>query len=431
MLLAKQGRRVRILEKMDRVGGRCSAIEAEGFRFDVGPTFFLYPRVLKDIFAELELDLFKEVPMTKLDPQYRIDFGESGHLDATPDFEAMEREIARFSPDDAGTFRKFMDENRKKLASFRPILESPFSSALDLMRPEYLKALPWLRPWHSVGSDLQRYFKDPRLGIAFSFQSKYLGMSPFRCPSLFTILAFLEYEYGVFHPTGGCSAVSERMAELAQEMGVDIRLGEPVESLEFDGRRVTGVQTPERLYTTDALVINADFAHSMTKLVPNALRRRWSDRRIAKTKFSCSTVMMYLGIEGQYDLPHHTIHIADDYQKNLKEIEQLKVLSDDPSFYVQNAVVTDSTLAPQGTSTLYVLVPVPNKTPSIDWSSERLPFRNRVVKQLEKIGIAGLEDRIRFEKIVTPDDWEHGLRSPQRSHVQYGTQSRSNAASTS
>ena len=405
MLLAKQGRHVRVIEKMHRVGGRCSAIETNGFRFDVGPTFFLYPRVLEEIFAEVGFDLFDEVQMKKLDPQYRIDFGDRGRIDATPNLSAMEEEISRFSPADAGAFSKFMTDNRQKLESFRPILESPFSSVLDLIKPEYLKALPWLRPWHSVGSDLRNYFKDPRVGIAFSFQSKYLGMSPFQCPSLFTILAFLEYEYGVFHPIGGCSAVSERMAELATEMGVDIRLGEAVEQLEFSGRKVVGVTTSDGSYSTDTLVINADFANSMTKLVPDQLRRRWSDQKLSKTKFSCSTFMLYLGIEGRYDLPHHTIHIADDYHRNLNEIEKQKILSEDPSFYVQNACITDPTLAPDGMSTLYVLVPVPNNTSGIDWSEQKKTFRDHVIRRLAKIGITGLEERIRFEKVISPADW--------------------------
>ena len=260
MLLAKSGARVRILERLPRVGGRCSAIEAEGFRFDVGPTFFLYPRILQEIFSAVGRDLFSEVPMRRLDPQYRIAFGAGGKIDATPDVERMEREIATISPADASSFRKFMTDNREKLERFRPILESPYSSVLDLLRPSTLRALPLLKPWLSVGSELQRYFTDPRLGIAFSFQSKYLGMSPFRCPSLFSILAFLEYEHGVFHPTGGCSAVSERMADIAREMGVEIRLDESVERILFEGRKAVGVSTRKGDYRTDAMVINADFA---------------------------------------------------------------------------------------------------------------------------------------------------------------------------
>ena len=406
MLLASQGRRVRILERLPRVGGRCSAIEENGFRFDLGPTFFLYPRVLQEIFASAGYDLFKEVPMSKLDPQYRIHFGPGSQLDATPDIQRMEAEIARLSPHDAGAFTRFMNDNREKLRRFRPILESPFSSVFDLLRPSMLKAVPWLRPWHSVGSELQSYFADPRLVLAFSFQSKYLGMSPFQCPSLFTILAFLEYEYGVYHPTGGCSAVSERMAEIAQEMGVELHLNEPVEQLDFVGRQIVGVTTNRRRYPSSTLVINSDFARTMKRLVPDHLRKTWSDRKIAATKFSCSTFMMYLGVEGLYDLPHHTIHIASDYHRNLDEIENQRVLSADPSFYVQNAGVTDTTLAPQGHSTLYVLVPVTHQHPNVDWSKETPAFRDNVIRQLEKLGLTDLERRIRFEKIVTPDDWD-------------------------
>lgn len=407
MLLAHAGANVRILERLPHVGGRCAAIEEAGFRFDTGPTFFLYPRVISEIFATVGHDLFAEVPMTRLDPQYRVAFGAGGKLDATPDPERMEREIAAIAPADAASFRRFMEHNRTKLARFRPILESPFGSVLDLVRPSTLQAVPLLRPWLSVGAELQRYFSDPRLVIAFSFQAKYLGMSPFRCPSLFSILSFLEYEYGIFHPQGGCSAVSERMAAIARDLGVDIRLNEPVERILFSGKRAVGVHTKEDEYGTDALVINSDFARTMQRLVPDHLRPRWTDRRLAKKKFSCSTFMLYLGIEGRYDdLPHHTIYIARDYDRNLAEIERDHVLSADPSVYVQNAGVTDPTLAPPGMSTLYVLVPVSHQHPNIDWSTAKGPFRDLVIRKLEALGMPGLSGRIRYEKVVTPQDWD-------------------------
>ena len=408
MLLAKAGARVRILERLPRVGGRCSAIESDGFRFDVGPTFFLYPRVLQEIFAAVDRDLFEEVPMVRLDPQYRIAFGAGGKIDATPDVERMEQEIAAICPKDAASFRRFMTDNRTKLERFRPILESPFNTVFDLFRPSTLKAVPQLRPWHSVGSELQTYFSDPRLGIAFSFQSKYLGMSPFRCPSLFSILAFLEYEHGIFHPLGGCAAVSERMADIARDMGVEIHLDEPVQRVLFSGKNAVGVHTSRDEYGTDALVINADFARTMHRLIPNDLRPRWNDKKIAGKKFSCSTFMMYLGVEGTYDLPHHLIHIAKDYDQNLADIEQHHVLSQDPSFYVQNACTTDPSLAPDGMSTLYVLVPVTHVHPNVDWSVECGRFRDRVLQKLEQAGIKDLRRRIRYEKIVTPADWDAG-----------------------
>ena len=118
--------------------------------------------------------------------------------------------------------------------------------------------------------------------------------------------------------------------------------------------------------------------------------------------------MLYLGIEGIYDdLAHHTIYMARDYARNLQEIEKLHVLSDDPSFYVQNACVTDPTLAPPGHSTLYVLLPVTHQHDNIDWDRARAPYRRLALKQLRKIGLHDVEQRIRFERVVTPADWDH------------------------
>jgi phytoene desaturase len=117
--------------------------------------------------------------------------------------------------------------------------------------------------------------------------------------------------------------------------------------------------------------------------------------------------MLYLGVEGRYEnLAHHTIYLASDYARNLKDIEEDHVLSDEPSFYVQNPGVTDRTLAPRGMSTLYVLVPVTHQHPNVDWTRERSRFRDLVLRQLRKVGIEGLVPRIRFERVVTPADWE-------------------------
>ena len=144
----------------------------------------------------------------------------------------------------------------------------------------------------------------------------------------------------------------------------------------------------------------------MSRLVPDRLRHRWTDRKIAQKKFSCSTFMMYLGVEGRFDLPHHNIHIADDYARNLDEIENQHVLSGDPSFYVQNASVTDPMLAPRGMSTLYVLAPVTHQHANVDWAHERDRFRALMLKQIGKAGFADAEKRIRFERVITPADWD-------------------------
>jgi phytoene desaturase len=409
MMLANAGVQVRVIERLPSVGGRCSSIQEQGYRFDLGPTFFLYPKVLERIYKLLGRDLHQEVPMVRLDPQYRVMFGEKGgDILCTPNIQKMAEAVGKLNAEDGRNVQRFIDENRVKLESFRPVLESPFSSWRDLISWDLVKLLPILRPWKSVDGELHRYFQDPRTRLAFSFQSKYLGMSPFNCPSLFTILSYLEYDYGVWHPIGGCNAVSEGMARTATELGATISLNESVTEVLFEGKKAIGVKTNQGTFMADAIIINADFARSMQKLVPNELRKRWTDEKLAKKRYSCSTFMLYFGIEGRYDhLHHHTIYTSSDYLGNLADIETHQRLSADPSFYIQNASITDDTLAPKGHSTLYVLVPVPHKSANIDWAKEQGAFRNKIIKQLEKVGIHDLEGRIRYEKMITPADWEN------------------------
>jgi len=185
-------------------------------------------------------------------------------------------------------------------------------------------------------------------------------------------------------------------------------LGEPVRELLFDGRRAAGVRTDTGIHRSDAVVVNADFARAMSRLVPDHLRTRWSDRSLARKKYSCSTFMMYLGVEGTFDLPHHNIFIARDYRRNLDEIESRHVLSEHPSFYVETPGPTDPTMAPRGHSALYVLLPVSHQHPNIDWNRERSRFRSLALRRIAAAGFDIPESRIRYERLITPADWDAG-----------------------
>jgi phytoene desaturase len=407
MLLAREGVPVTIFEREPAVGGRTRTITGPGgYRFDIGPTFFLYPRVLKDIFEACGERLEDHVALKRLDPQYHLVFEGGGEIRATADLTRLEQEIGRLAPADARNVRRFLQDNRAKLESFRPILEQAFSSPADLVSPAMLAALPKLRPFSSVDGDLKRYFADPRVRLAFSFQTKYLGMSPFQCPSLFTILSFLEYEHGVYHPVGGCGAVSEAMAAVARRMGVDIRLNTPVDRILYDNGEAVGVEAGGERFATGSVVVNGDFGHAMRRLVPEAMRPRWRDRKLERAKLSCSTFMLYLGLEGEVgDLAHHTILLARDYERNIREITE-GILSEEPSVYVQHAGATDSSLAPPGHTSLYVLVPVPNLRWKIDWAREAPRYRKLVLDRLKHLGLGDIESRIRFERMVTPRCWQ-------------------------
>lgn len=411
MLLAATGARVTVLEKDDVVGGRTRTLTSEqGYRFDLGPTFFLYPRILGEVFSACGATLEEEVELIKLDPQYRLVFeSRSGPavLDATPDLARMEAQIAALCPADVPGLRRFMADNAWKMEAFRPVLESAFLSRKRMLGKDVLSSLPQLRVTKQVDGDLRRYFSDPRVRLAFSFQTKYLGMSPFKCPSMFTILSYLEYAYGVFHPRGGCGAVSGAMQRVAERTGVEFRLDTAVERIAFAGKRAIGVEAGGQHIAADAVVLNGDFAHAVPRLVPDTLRRDWSDRKIDKARYSCSTFMLYLGLEGRFpQLPHHNVLLSDEYQRNIRQIESGE-LPDVPSLYVQNPVGTDATMAPEGHSAIYMLVPVPNLRHGAEWTeADTRTYREVAIGRLKSLGLPdNLESLIRYERIVTPKGW--------------------------
>ena len=407
LLLAHSGVKVTMLEKSSSVGGRTKIVEMDGFKFDRGPTFFHYPEVIEEIFQAIGRDAHQELGLIPLDPSYRLTFGAGGSIDATSNLDEMTERIRELSGDkNAKGFEKYVLENRKKLDYSRVCLQTPWKGPSDLLTKRAMKVATILKPWASVASDLSRLFDDERVRLAMSFQTKYLGMSPFHAPSLFTILAFLEYEHGIFHAEGGLGSITKRMSEIAIELGVDIKLETEVEELIFDNKTVVGVKTNEREYRAKKVVLNADFAHAMTTLVPNTKRKRWSDKKLESKGYSCSTFMLYLGIDKQYDQPHHQIYASEKYEGNLKDITNHKITWEDPSLYVQNACVTDSTLAPPGQSTLYVLVPVPNTDDSITWDEIKDEYSEVILDMMEsKLGFENIRDSIVSKTIVTPDDW--------------------------
>jgi len=158
----------------------------------------------------------------------------------------------------------------------------------------------------------------------------------------------------------------------------------------------------------DYTIINADFAHAMTHIVDEKDRKKYSDKKLEKKGYSCSTFMLYLGVNKTFDKAHHSIVFANDYKKNVDEITETKVISEDFSFYVQNAGMTDTTLAPEGKSALYVLVPIPNNFSNIDWEKEKVALRNRVIDAMEtRGGYEGIRESIEEEFMITPADWEN------------------------
>ena len=410
MLLAASGADVTIWEAEDRPGGRSRRISFDGHHFDCGATFFMMPWVLEEITRACGIRLSDLVPMTRLDPMYRLVFRgklDDLTLDTTQDVDVMASRLDAVCPGDGAAFRNFMRENRAKLEAMTPILRRAIRNPMDLVSGSALKAARYIKPWESVYSNLSKRFTDERSRLAMCFQSKYLGMSPFECPSLFTILPFIEYEYGVWHPEGGINALLQALADACEQLGVTIRTGTPVDSITYEGRRATGVVVDGAQHPCDHVVINADATWAMQNLIPDALRPKdWSDRKIEKARYSCSTWMSYMAVDGELDLPHHTICFSPDYRQNLEDITTNLAPTDEPSMYFCNPSPLDPTMAPPGRSSLYCLIPTPNQRADIDWAAETPRLRREIIEQLERLGVEDAERRILDDRIITPADWE-------------------------
>ena len=421
MLLAAAGLEVTIFESQPVIGGRTRRLEAGPYAFDCGPTFFMMPYVLEEIFGAVGMATSDFVEMKRLDPMYRLLIGNDRgtaptQIDTTGDLRKMAARLEAVQPGDGDAFLRFIADNRRKLALMEPILRSPIRGLADLMNLDAMKVAPVLRPWESVYTHLARYFKSEESRLAMSFQSKYLGMSPFECPSLFSILPFIEYEYGVWHPIGGCNALTAAMAEACTRLGARVETASPVQRILFEGKRACGVVVGGEEQRFDHVVVNADATWAMKNLIPEALRTRGhKDAALDAKRYSCSTFMLYLGMDGEIDLPHHTIYTSTKYRQNLADIGEGR-LSDDASFYACNPSRIDPTLAPAGHSSLYVLVPTANTKAAdtraandgapIDWSKAGPRLREETLHRLETVmGIPDAAKRVRAEIMFTPDDW--------------------------
>ena len=410
LLLASRGIKVDLYEKHSRIGGRTGAIEDRGFKFDIGPTFLMMKPLLDRIFEEAGKKSEDYLDFIKLDPMYELRFGDETFR-AFDNNEDTKAEIERLFPGQSAGMDLFLKKERHRLEKLMPTLQKDFSTAGKRLSPSLLPAIPHLSLGSSVFDILNKYFTNKDLAILFAFQSKYLGMSAWECPGAFSMISYMEHEHGIYHTLGGLSEIPAALARAAGDFGANIHLGSPVKRVLIEGRKTKGVEleSGEKI-EADHVIINADFGHAMGNLFPKGSLKKYTPEKVNSMKYSCSTFMMHLGLDKVYDLPHHTIVFAKDYRKNTDEIFKNFQESDDISFYVRNASINDPTIAPEGKSSLYILVPTPNLEGDIDWDEAQHKYRTLVLKGLsERLGIDDLEDHIEVEYLFNPKTWEEEM----------------------
>ncbi len=407
MLLAQRGFRVQVFEKQDVIGGRNAEVRLGYYRFDLGPTFLMMKFLLDELFAEGGRRSTDYLQFKKLDPMYELRFHDKTML-VHSDPKAMKAEIERIFPGEGSGLDRFLARESQRFEKLYPCLQKPYGTLASMISPTLLAAVPHIAAGRSLYDVLGDYFRSEELRLAFTFQSKYLGMSPWDCPGLFTMIPYTEHAHGVYHVMGGLSRISEAFAQVAREEGAEIHTSTPVKRVLLDGRRACGLELEngEKIHCDD-VVINADFGHAMSTLFEEKDLRRHKPSSLRKRKFSCSTFMMYLGLDRMFDTEHHMIVFARNYKKNIQAITNGQTDLEDVSLYIRNAKRNDPYGAPAGHSALYILVPVANNTSGVSWPEYKQTYREKVLQLLrDRTPYGDVSRHIQQELIITPEDWE-------------------------
>jgi phytoene desaturase len=406
MLLQARGFQVTVLEKRSQLGGRSGGLRLGEHTFDLGSTMLMMPFVLEEMFTLAGRLMDEEVTLVPLDPMYRLDFGDRG-IDIFSDKERMRAELHAFEPGSEAGLHAFLEREHERLAHLYPVLQRNWPTLGSLLTPSVIAAIPHVgltRSMHTVASD---YFADPELQLGFSFQSAYLGMSPWECPGGFGLVPYVEHAWGLFHVQGGIHRIGLAMAKVAQEAGAVVRTGARVRRLLVEDEVARGVELEdgERI-DADAVVINADATKALLGLLDEDVSFRFRRSHLEHLRESCSTWMLYLGLDTLLPLRHHTFFFASDYRAEMDRVFREGTLGDDLSLYVCNPSVSDATLAPRGHSSLYVLALVPNTAAPIDWAREQARMRDLVMRSLERRTGLAIERHVTVERTIAPTDWE-------------------------
>jgi phytoene desaturase len=410
--LGARGYRVTVLDRLDVPGGRATVFKQDGFTFDAGPTIITAPFVLEELWQYAGRNFYDDVELKALDPFYVIRFDDGSTFTCRSDVAAMRKEVARISPEDVAGYDTFMRESEAiyKVA-FEQLGHIPFSSigSMAALVPELLK----IKAWKSVHGHVASHVKHPKLRMALSFHPLFVGGNPFRATSVYSMIAYLERQFGVHCAIGGTGAIVQAMVKLIENQGGEVRRKTDVAEITTKSGRATGVRLATgELIASDIVISNACAAHTYSKLIAGGAQKRWTQRKLARARHSMSLFVWYFGTNKKFaDVPHHTILMGPRYRELIDDIFNRKILADDMSLYLHRPTASDPTLAPVGCDSFYVLSPVPNQNCGVDWKSMAEIYRKRVAKRLDETLLKGFEKHIVTQRLMTPDDFEHTLLS--------------------
>ena len=403
--LQAKGYETTVLEMRDKPGGRAYVYQQEGFVFDAGPTIITAPFLIEELFALAGKKAADYIKLVSCDPFYRIISHEGLIFNYTGKESEIIQEIEKISPVDVEGYKIFAQKSHAIFKrAFLDLADQPFSHFTDMVKiaPDLVR----LRAQESVYRLVSRYLKHPFLRVVFSFHPLLVGGNPFQASSIYSMIHYLERQWGVYFAMGGTGALVNALVKLFEESGGKLHCQTRVEEILIGNKRAKGVRLANgEILSADLVVSNGDVANTYRKLIPSQWRKKWTDRRLEKMRYAMSLFLIYFGTNRTYpDLAHHTIILSERYEKLLEDIFQRKVLAKDFSLYLHAPTRTDPSLAPSGCECFYVLSPVPHLEADIDWDKEKERYADTILASLENL-CPNLRQHIVTKRLFTPKDF--------------------------
>lgn len=409
-LLGLDGHRVTVLEKNNSLGGRARMLKKDGFTFDMGPSWYMMPDVFDTFFREFKAKTSDFLQLLKLDPQYRVLFHDGTHVDMHLDMKKNKEVFENIEKGSGKKLDAYLSEAKLKYElSMQTVLYKNIDSIFDFFDWQLIKNGAILKPFMTMDQYIKQFFKSEKLQQIIEFTLVFLGGAPHNMPALYSLISYVDFKLHTFYPKGGMYALIEALVKLGKKYGVEYVTSAEVTSLQVVDGVIESIITKEKTYTSDAVIANADFAH-VESLLSDQTACMYSKKYWQQKTFAPSAFLMYLGIKGKIpQLAHHSIYYGSGWQKHFKEIFEHPAWPQEPAVYINVPSMTDPKMAPQGCSTVMVLVPIASGLAENESWKEN--YGNYIINYLDSALHIDLASRVISKTIFSVSDFERAYNS--------------------
>ena len=409
--LQKLGYDTTIIEKLNDIGGRARVFNVNGFKHDAGPTVITAPFLFDELFSlfgKKRQDYLNFVP---LEPWYRYYFHDGKTFDYCSTVEKTNEQISKFNTKDVKGYARLLNKSKKIFdVGFTQLADKPFISFFKMLG--VVPNLIILQSYLTVSQLVNRYLKNPYLRKAFSIHPLLVGGDPHTTTSIYALIHYLERKWGVFFCMGGTGKIVSELKKLMIENGVKIKINTEVKEFVLENNKISKIITNnEEITNFDLVVCNADPPMVYSKLL-NKYNFKRPFKKEKNLLYSMGLFVLFFGTTKKYnDVAHHTIWMTERFKSLLSDIFKKKKLSDDFSLYIHRPTATDTSFAPEGCDSFYVLCPVPNLQGKVNWETESKSLKDRIIKELSKTIMPNLEDTITDVFWMNPNDFKNDYNS--------------------